>query len=71
MIYRIIHAVAIGFIVGLVCLFLAMILPSIHVEVITKIGNFLGDWAWPIDIVVGLLDFVSGGIGPRFGAPAA
>ncbi len=67
LIYRIVHAVAVGFIVGVVCLFLAAVLPAIHVDVITKIGNFLGDWAWPIGIVVGLLDFVSGGFGPHVG----
>lgn len=63
---RLIHAIAVGFIVGLACLLLATILPSIHVPVITAVGTFLGDWAWPIGIVVGLLDYASGGIGPRF-----
>ena len=66
MLIRLIHAIAVGFIVGLICLLLAAVLPSIHVEVIAKIGNFLGDWAWPIGIVVGLLDFATGGIGPSF-----
>jgi len=67
MIIRLIHAVAIGFIVGLICLLLAAVLPNIHVPVITSIGDFLGTWAWPIGIVAGLLDFASGGFGPRFG----
>lgn len=63
---RIVHAVAIGFAVGLICLFLAAVLPNLHVPVITSVGVFLGDWAWPIGIVVGVLDFVSGGFGPSF-----
>lgn len=67
MLMRIIHAVAVGFVVGLACLFLAAILPALNVPVITQIGEFLGRWAWPIGIVVGLLDFVSGGFGPTFG----
>lgn len=67
MIWRVVHAVAIGFIVGLACLLLATVLPAINVPVITEIGGFLGQWAWPIGIVVGLLDFVSGGFGPAIG----
>jgi len=67
MLIRLIHAIAVGFIVGLICLFLAAVLPQIHVPVITQIGDFLGTWAWPIGIVAGLLDFASGGFGPRFG----
>lgn len=65
MLNRAVHAIAIGFLVGLACLLLAAVLPAIHVPVITSIGGFLGDWAWPIGIVVGLLDFVGGGFGPR------
>ena len=68
MLTRLIHAVAVGFVAGLICLFLAAVLPAIHVPVITEIGQFLGTWAWPIGIVVGLLDFAGGGFGPRFGA---
>ena len=67
MLMRLIHAIAIGFAAGLVCLFLAAVLPAVHVPVITSIGQFLGTWAWPIGIVCGLLDFASGGFGPRFG----
>lgn len=70
MLMRLIHAIAIGFVVGLFCLFLAAVLPAIHVPVITSIGHFLGDWAWPIGIVAALLDFVSGGFGPTFSRPA-
>jgi hypothetical protein len=70
MLMRALHAIAIGFIAGLICLFLAAVLPAIHVPVITSIGDFLGTWAWPIGIVVGLLDFASGGFGPSFGARA-
>lgn len=70
MLMRIIHAVAVGFIAGLICLFLAAILPAIKVPVITEIGQFLGTWAWPIGIVVGLLDFAKGGFGPTFGPRA-
>jgi hypothetical protein len=43
MLMRLIHAIAVGFIAGLICLFLAAILPAIHVPVITQIGSFLGD----------------------------
>jgi hypothetical protein len=67
MLMRLLHAVAVGFVAGLVCLLLATVLPAIHVSVITSVGDFLGTWAWPIGIVVGILDFASGGIGPRFG----
>jgi hypothetical protein len=70
MIIRVVHAIAVGFIAGLICLALATILPAIHVEVITSIAAFLGQWAWPIGIVVGLLDFASGGIGPKWGGSA-
>ena len=66
MLTRLIHAVAVGFVAGLICLFLAVVLPAIHVPVITEIGQFLGTWAWPIGLVVGLLDFAGGGFGPRF-----
>lgn len=66
MLMRLLHAVAVGFIVGLVCLLLATVLPSIKVPVITSIGDFLGTWAWPIGIVAGILDFAGGGFGPSF-----
>jgi hypothetical protein len=42
MLMRIIHAVAVGFIAGLICLFLAAILPAIHVPVITQFGPSFG-----------------------------
>jgi hypothetical protein len=70
MMIRVIHAIAVGFVAGLICLALAAILPAMNVEVITSIGAFLGQWAWPIAIAVGLLDFAAGGIGPRFGGSA-
>lgn len=63
---RLLHAVAVGFFAALACLLLALLLPAIKVDVIAAIGHFLGDWAWPIGIVVGILDYASGGIGPRF-----
>lgn len=66
MLIRLLHAIAVGVIVGLICLLLAAVLPAIHVPVITSIGDFLGRWAWPIGIVAGILDFASGGFGPRF-----
>jgi hypothetical protein len=70
MLMRLLHAVAVGFVAGLVCLLLAAVLPAIHVPVITQIGDFLGTWAWPIGIVVAILDFASGGFGPAFGPRA-
>lgn len=70
MLMRLLHALAVGFIAGLACLLLAAVLPQIHVPVITSIGAFLGTWAWPIGIVVGILDFAGGGFGPRFGGAA-
>lgn len=67
MLMRVLHAVAVGFVAGLICLFLAAILPQVKVPVITSIGDFLGAWAWPIGIVVGILDYAKGGFGPTFG----
>lgn len=68
MLGRIVHAIAIGFIAGLACLLLATILPAIHVPVVSAVGGFFGDWAWPIGVVVGLLDFATGGLAWRFPA---
>jgi len=62
MLNRVIRAVAVGFVAGLICLLLSVVLPAIHVEVITSVGDFLGTWAWPIGIVVGLLEFVRGSV---------
>lgn len=71
MIMRIAHAVAIGFGVALICLFLGgVLLPALHVSVLTSAGNFLVDWAVPIGIVFGILDYVAGGFGPTFGTRA-
>ena len=67
MLIRVVHAIAIGFVAGLICLFIAAILPNLHVPVLTDIAHFFGAWAWPIGLVVGLLDFVSGGFGPSWG----
>ena len=66
---RVLVAVIVGFLVGLVCIFLGYILPDLNVSFITSIGNFLTKWGWPIGLAAGLLSFATGW-NPFPGGPA-
>ncbi len=60
MIARIIYAVAIAVLVGIVCLFVGGLLAVMNVPPAEFVGRFLTQWAWVLGIVAGLLAFVSG-----------
>lgn len=60
MLMRLVAAVAVVIIVGLVCLLLGMVLGSLGIPPVEAIGDFLTRWAWVIGIAAGLLSFASG-----------
>lgn len=60
MLTAILVAIAVMIIVGLVCLLLGKVLPSLGIPILAAIGAFFEQWAWVIGFAFGLLSFVGG-----------
>ncbi len=60
MLTRLVVAAVIGVVVFLVCLLLGSVLVSLHVPVLTTIGNFLVDWDVVIGVLAAILAFFTG-----------
>lgn len=60
MLNRIIIAVVLGVVAGLVCLAVGTLLEALHVPPATVVGGFLTAWAWVIAVLVGLYVFATG-----------
>lgn len=61
MLARLILAVIVAVVVGLVCLLVGGILATLGVPIATTIGNFLARWAWALGVLAGLWHFFAGG----------
>ncbi len=67
MIARLVLAVVVAVVVGLVCILLGDILSTLKVPIAVTIGDFLSAWGWVIGVLAGLWYFFSGGSFPSFG----
>ena len=61
MISRLVLALVVAIVTGLVCILLGSILASLGVPIATTIGDFLTRWGWVIGILAGLWFFFTGG----------
>lgn len=59
---RILMAVVVAIIVGLVCILLGLLLNALGVPPATAVGGFLLAYAWVIGVLAGLLHFLRGGL---------
>ena len=71
MLMRLVHAVVVAILVYLGCLLLGALLNSLgDVPIAGTVGAFLIQWAYVLGVLFGLLDFLGGGFGPKFGSLA-
>lgn len=61
MLSRVVLAVVVGVVVGLVCLVVGSLLADVKVSFAETIGGFLAAWCWVIGLLAGLWYFFSGG----------
>ena len=61
MIARLVLAVVVAVVTGLVCILLGSVLASLGVPIAVTIGDFLHQWAWVIGVLAGLWYFFAGG----------
>lgn len=64
MIARIVLAVIVGVVVGLICLVAGGLLVDLKVSFAQTIGGFLQAWAWVIGLLAALWYFFAGGSFP-------
>lgn len=64
MLARVILAVVVGVVVGLICLVVGGLLGDLNVSFAKTIGGFLQTWAWVIGLLAALWYFFSGGSFP-------
>lgn len=64
MIGRLVLALVVAIVTGLVCLLLGTILRSLGIPIAETVGGFLAHWAWVIGILAGLWYFFTGGTLP-------
>lgn len=65
---RIIQAVLVAVVVGLIFIFLGMVLVTLKVPIAVTIGGFMQEWGWVIGVVAGLWFYFGGGSFPKIGA---
>jgi len=70
MITRVIQAILIAVVVGLLLILLGTILVTLKVPIAVTIGGFLEQWGWVIGVVAGLWFYFGGGAFPKLGGPA-
>jgi len=58
---RLVQALVVAIVTGLVCLLLGAILGSLGIPIASTVGAFLTHWGWVIGILAGLWFFFSGG----------
>lgn len=61
MITRIVLAVIVAVIVGLVCMLLGSILSTLGVPIADAVGSWLSRWGWTLGVLAGLWYFFTGG----------
>lgn len=60
MIARLVLALVVAVVTGLVCLLLGSIISSLNVPIAETVGKFLVTWAWVIGVLSGLWFFFTG-----------
>jgi uncharacterized membrane protein YvlD (DUF360 family) len=65
---RIVQAILIAVVVGLVCILLGGILVTLKVPIAVTVGGFMEEWGWVIGVVFGLWFYFGGGAFPKIGA---
>ena len=60
MLNRLLIAVVLGVVVGLVCLLVGSLLASIPVPFVAVVGKFLATWAWVLGLLAALYSFATG-----------
>lgn len=60
MLNRLIIAVVVGVVVGLVCLLFGALLTGINIPFVHTIGSFLVTWAWVLGLLAALYSFATG-----------
>jgi hypothetical protein len=61
MLWRVLLAFAVVFIVGLAVLFAStIVLPALGIPIAVNAGKFFAQWAWPIGVVFGIIQFATG-----------
>lgn len=70
MLNRLVLAVVVAVVVGLVCILLGSVLVTLKVPIALTIGGFLAAWGWVLGVLAGLWYFFGGGSFnlPKFGA---
>lgn len=61
MLARLVLAVVVAVVTGLVCILVGGILVTLKVPIAVTIGDFLSAWGWVIGVLAGLWYFFSGG----------
>lgn len=61
MISRIVLAVIVAIVVGLVCILLGGILGTLHIDILSSVGGFLEKYGWALGVLAGLWYFFAGG----------
>jgi hypothetical protein len=61
MIARLVLAVVVGVVVGLLCILFGGILVSLHVPIAATVGAWLTDWGWVLGFLAFLWYFFAGG----------
>jgi hypothetical protein len=62
MISRIVLAVVVAVVVGLLCILLGSVLITLKVPIAVTIGGFLVTWGWVLGVLAGLWHFFRGGL---------
>ena len=57
---KIVKAILVGVVVGLVCLLLGSILPTLKVPPLTAIGDFLQNFCWAIGVLAAFIWYFFG-----------
>lgn len=60
MLNRLLIAVVLGVVAGLVCLLVGSLLATIPVPFVVTVGGFLVTWAWVIGLLVAIYSFATG-----------
>jgi len=65
---RIIQALLIAVVVGLLCIFGGGIIVTLQAPIAVSIGGFLVQWGWVIGVIAGAWFYFGGGAFPKMGA---
>lgn len=63
MIGRVVLAVVVAVVVGLLCILLGGILVTLQVPIAVTVGGFLVQWGWVLGVLAGLWYFFRGNLG--------